>query len=323
MEVKIVVNGRKLSLKDVISKNTELVNAHSQVLSQLEKQFIKQLPEISTTPIPPAFEMFQGVLFKASSFFVVMKQLAESEQTYIQKLKIKYVFCMYMPSKRYGGKTPVQEALIRGTRRLYREKLSLTTISEKALAFDLGILQNVLDHFEGRGYTGEVGELCDFLEEKIFETIEGWSEKLDTRRFSIMKDVVRGDSRALDRAVNGLAGIVKYRLSDILKKFKQNYEIELVDPQDEYDPKFLTPNIFTPHQQALGELLLENIEKEAGSEVYKVVKYRAENLTASGKLMPIRDLARDLGIPKSDADRKLRKARPVVIRWLQKKKKFF
>ena len=230
---------------------------------------------------------------------------------------------MYTPTKRYGGKTPVQEALIRGTRRLYREKLSLTTISEKALAFDLGILQNVLDHFEGRGYTGEVGELCDFLEKKIFEAIEGWSEKLDTRRFSIMRDVVKGDSKALDRAVNGLAGIVKCRLSDILKKFKQNYEIELIDPQDEYDPKFLVPNIFTPHQQALGELLLENIEREAGSEVYRVVKYRAENLTASGELMPIRDLARDLGISKSDADRKLKKARPVVIRWLQKKRKFF
>jgi len=73
----------------------------------------------------------------------------------------------------------------------------------------------------------------------------------------------------------------------------------------------------------LGELLLENIEKEAGSEVYRVVKYQAENLTASGKLMPIRDLARDLGISKSDAARKIERAKSVVTKWLRKRRKFF
>ena len=315
---------------------------------QAVETFYQRL-RISTSRIIEAFEAFEQ--FKKQVCFPIV------EKTFVRKFgeELSKVFLiskyrdlmLKTPMKRYKGRTPLQEAILRGIKSFIKRKRELLHEAqresqelEKVYLYDINLGGQLISYLflaesNTRGGTHYIDttiqDIYGELRRQVFEAVLKQIQKAlkgDKKALRTIRDVVEtGNITVLEKIINYFGFIAHKRLISILEEISEKEKrlpTVLVDPTDEkYDPDFLTPDIFTPEAIVKRDLLLEYIEEEAGKEICELVKYRAENLTKTGKIPSLRDLEKELKIPKSTLMRKFEKAQKLTRDWLIIRKYLF
>ena len=326
------------SARSIFDATTPLASVTQRISDQfveIQRMFQRQLPLISQAfqNLTPVLQQFQ----KFSQFFYVIVRTAQRRfQKEFKELGAQYVTTL-TESEYFNGLSPLKVAILKGIRR-YREgemmKLQqLQKIKDKSriqeeisrdirrMHFNIEALTIAEDYLLSGGTKGaESNLIIEKLQDKMVNEILQWSKVFELKRVVTMKRVVEGDRKTLNEVVNNLAILVTKKLNDVLKNFE---EFTLVDDENlEYDPNFIVPDTYDPASIAMAEFYLDVLEEEGSELIREVVQYRAENLTKTGRLLSIRTIAGDLGLPKKQVETNLKKARGILKPYVKIRQRF-
>lgn len=326
------------SVRSIFDATTPLASVTQRISDQfveIQRMFQRQLPLISQAfqNLTPVLQQFQ----KFSQFFYVIVRTAQRRfQEEFKELGAQYATTL-TESEYFNGLSPLEVAILKGIRRYKKGEImklqQLQKIKNKSriqkeisrdirrMHFNIEVLTIAEDYLLSGGTKGaEADQIIADLRDKMVKEILRWSRVFELRRITIMKRVVEGDRRTLNKVVNNLAVLVTKKLNDVLENFEK---FTLVDDEKlEYDPNFIVPDIYDPASIAMAEFYLDVLEEEGSELIREVIQYRAENFTKSGRLPSIRTIAGDLGLSKKQVETIFKKAKRIVKPYVEIRKRF-